>query len=99
MFVQRTVDDMDCVWRPTPNDDVGIDGEIELGKDGTATGHLIKVQVKSGKSYIRNPKGQSFDFYADADDLEYWKNANLPIILVVFDPEAGEGYWKSFRNM
>jgi hypothetical protein len=57
MFIQRTVDDLECVWRSTPNDDVGLDGEIELGKDGAATGHLIKVQVKSGKSYIRNPKG------------------------------------------
>ena len=98
MFVQRTVDDMECVWRPTPNDDVGLDGEIELGKDGTATGHLIKVQVKSGKSYIANPKGQSFDFLAEDDDLEYWKNANLPVILVVFDPEAQEGYWKSIQR-
>lgn len=98
MFVQRTVDDMDCVWRPTPNDDVGIDGEIELGKGGTATGHLIKVQVKSGKSYIANPKGQHFDFLADHDDLEYWKNANLPVILVVFDPEAQEGYWKPIQK-
>jgi len=31
---------------PYNNEDVGIDGEIELGKGGTAIGHLIKVQVK-----------------------------------------------------
>jgi hypothetical protein len=36
-YVQRIADEMDCVWRPTPNDDVGLDGEIELGKDGAAT--------------------------------------------------------------
>jgi hypothetical protein len=98
MFVQRTVDDMDCVWRPTPNDDVGIDGEIELGQLGAATGRLIKVQVKTGTSYIANPKGQRFDFLAKPDDLEYWKNANIPVILVVFDPEAEEGYWKPVQK-
>src|SRR6266849_6244018 len=98
MFVQRTVDEMDCVWRPTPNDDVGIDGEIELGKDGVATGFLIKVQVKSGRSYIANPKGQTFDFLADRDDLAYWKEANLPVILVVFDPDSQEGYWKPIQK-
>src|SRR5713101_503827 len=98
MFVQRTVDEMDCVWRPTPNDDVGIDGEMELGKDGVATGFLIKVQVKSGRSYIANPKGQTFDFLADRDDLAYWKEANLPVILVVFDPDSQEGYWKPIQK-
>jgi hypothetical protein len=98
MYVQRTVDEMDCVWRPTPNDDVGIDGEIELGKDGVATGFLIKVQVKSGRSYIANPKGQAFDFLADADDLTYWKETNLPVILVVFDPDTAEGYWKPIQK-
>src|SRR5438034_3219332 len=83
-YVQRIVDEMDCVWRPTPNDDVGLDGEIELGKDGAATARLLKVQVKSGSSYIRNSTGTSFDFYASSADLSYWKDANLPVILVVY---------------
>lgn len=56
MFVQRFVDDMGCVRRPTPNEDVVIDGEIELAKDGNASGHLVKIQVKSGTSYIANTK-------------------------------------------
>src|ERR1700704_2173963 len=96
-FVQRIVDEMGCVWRPTPNDDVGLDGEIELGKEGTATGRLIKVQVKSGKSYITNSRSNNFDFIATSDDLEYWRNANFPVILVVYDPEREEGYWKSIK--
>ena len=97
-FVQRTVDEMDCVWRSTPNDDVGLDGEIELGKKGTATGHLLKVQVKSGKSYFHNVSGQNFDFLAGADDLQYWRGANVPVILVVYDPDLSEGYWKSIQH-
>jgi Domain of unknown function (DUF4365) len=68
-FVQRIVDEMDCVWGPTPNDDVGLDGEIELGKDGAATARLVKVQVRSGTSYIKNPTATSFDFYASSEDL------------------------------
>jgi hypothetical protein len=93
-YVQKIVDEMDCVWRPTPNDDVGLDGEIELGKDGAATAKLVKAQVKSGLSYIRNPTGTSFDFYANPKDLHYWSGANVPVILVVYDPAKGEGYWK-----
>ena len=58
-YVQKIADEMDCVWRPTPNDDVGLDGEIELGKDGAATAMLVKVQVRSGSSYIRHRTGTS----------------------------------------
>ncbi len=97
-FVQKIVDEMDCVWRPTPNDDVGLDGEIELGKDGAATARLIKVQVKSGKSYLHKETATRFEFIAKPDDLEYWSRANLPVILVVYDPEKGEGYWKHIQR-
>ena len=97
-YVQKVVDEMGCVWRPTPNDDVGIDGEIELGKEGVATGQIIKVQVKSGRSYVVNPKGPKFDFLADDDDLQYWEQASIPVILVVYDPEKDEGYWKSIKQ-
>ena len=86
-YVQRIADEMDCVWRPTPNDDVGIDGEIELGKDGAATAKIIKVQVKSGASYIRNSTGTGFDFYASSADLSYWNGAS-----------KGEGYWKPVQQ-
>lgn len=97
-YVARVADEMDCVWRPTPNDDVGLDGEIELGKGGAATGHLIKVQVKSGKSYIVRPRAATFEFLAEEDDLQYWETANVPVILVVYDPERKEGYWKPIRD-
>src|ERR1700687_5284160 len=50
-YVQKIVDEMNYVWRPVPNDDVGLDGEIELSKDGTATAKLLKAQIKSGSSY------------------------------------------------
>src|SRR5580704_3272713 len=97
-YLQSIVDEMGCIWRPTPNDDVGLDGEVELGKEGTATGLIIKVQVKSGKSYIANAKGNNFDFLASRDDLEYWGSANLPVILLVYDPERSEGYWKHIQQ-
>ena len=90
--------EMGCVGRPTPNDDVGIDGEIELGKDGAATARLLKVQVKSGPSYIRNATGTGFEFYAQPDDLTYWNGANLPVIVIIYDPSKGEAYWKHIQQ-
>jgi hypothetical protein len=97
-YVQKIVDEMDCVWRPTPNDDVGLDGEIELGKDGAATARIVKVQVKSGSSYIRNPTTSGFEYFASSTDLTYWNSANVPVIVVVFDPVKQEGYWKPVQS-
>ena len=48
--LDRVVTDMRYIWRPTPNSDVGIDGEIELVEDRAATAKIIKAQVKSGPS-------------------------------------------------
>lgn len=97
-YVQKIVDEMDCVWRPVPNDDVGLDGEIELSKDGAATAKLLKAQIKSGSSYIKNPTAAGFEFYANPDDLQYWNDANFPVILIVHDPARGEAYWKPIQQ-
>lgn len=97
IFVHSVVNQMRCVWRPTAKHDTGFDGEIELGQDGDATGFIIKVQVKSGSSYLVNKKGTGFDVLIEPADLGYWQATNVPVILAVFDPERQEGYWKEVK--
>lgn len=91
--IASTVNKMGCTWRPTPNDDYGIDGEIEINKEGAPTGKIIKVQSKYGKSYIKNLTSTKFDFYADYDDLNYWLNCNVPVILIVGDFKQKIFHW------
>ena len=76
---------MGYIWRETPNSDIGFDGEIELVIGDDATAEIIKVQSKSGKSYFKNNSIDGFDFYADANHLEYWKGATNPVILSIFE--------------
>ena len=57
----RVVTDMGYIWRPTPNSDVGLDGEIELVEDRAATAKIMKVQVKSGASYFRKEDQRSVE--------------------------------------
>ena len=97
-FVSAVCEEMRYIWRQTPNADVGIDGEIELVAGVQATGQIIKVQCKAGKSYLANEKANQFDFYADANQLEYWKGATNPIILVVYDPGKQLGYWVDVKR-
>jgi hypothetical protein len=85
--IYRVVTDMGYIWRPTPNSDVGLDGEIELVEDRAATAKIIKVQVKSGASYFRKEDQRSFELHASTDDLEYWRLANNPVLLAVYHPE------------
>jgi Domain of unknown function (DUF4365) len=54
IFIQKFAHQIGAIWRPTPNHDYGIDGELELTDRGVVTGTIIKVQVKSGASYLKN---------------------------------------------
>jgi Domain of unknown function (DUF4365) len=90
--LDRVVTDMGYIWRPTPNSDVGIDGEIELVEDRAATAKIIKAQVKSGPSYFRKEDQSSFELHASIDDVKYWLAANNPVIIAVYHPERDSLY-------
>src|ERR1700689_1673413 len=93
IFIQQMAHDLSAIWRPTPNDDYGLDGELEFTRDGVVTGFIVKVQVKSGTSYLRNKTASSFDYHVSASDAAYWLKVSFPVILVVYDPADKAGYW------
>lgn len=102
--IQIAVHEMKCLWRELNKDDIGIDGEIEVlapkpdGKGAVPTNKIIKVQAKSGKSYIKYDTPESFQVPIDRDDLEYWNNSNYPIIFIVYHPEDDMLYWKDIKG-
>lgn len=98
IYVDRITNAMGAIWRRTPNDDYGFDGEIELVKNGEVSGHIIKVQVKSGVSYFGGRTSTSFDFVATEADMRYWVSSNVPVILLVYDPSKDLGYWKPVKH-
>ena len=54
------------IFRETSSTDVGIDAQLELvSHDGTATGMLLGVQVKSGDSFVDN-NSETFSFKSRA---------------------------------
>src|SRR5215475_3399730 len=56
--INAVVHGMKCIWREQEKDDIGVDGEIELcrsrddGEGLVGTGKIVKVQSKSGSSYV-----------------------------------------------
>ncbi|MGA2186340.1 MAG: DUF4365 domain-containing protein [Bryobacteraceae bacterium] len=98
MFIHKIAHQMGAIWRRTPNDDYGLDGELELTSSSEVTGSIIKVQLKAGASYFRNRTQAGFSFYIDPSDANYWPKVTCPVILVVYDPENDAGYWIDIKR-
>jgi hypothetical protein len=98
IFVQQMALALHAIWRPTPNDDYGFDGELELTRDGVVTGYILKAQVKSGPSYMHNKSASGFDFYVSPSDADYWAKTNMPVMLIVCDPGTKQGYWVDVKK-
>ncbi|HEY6328096.1 MAG TPA: DUF4365 domain-containing protein, partial [Blastocatellia bacterium] len=96
--VARVVNAMRCIWRETLHPDIGIDGQIEnIDENGLATGHVVAVQVKSGRSYIEPLEG-FLTHRPSKKHLRYWENFPLPVILVIHDPDLSVAYWADARQ-
>src|SRR5688500_12943244 len=81
------------IFRVQPGPDFGIDAQIELpDEDGYPTNRLIGLQIKSGPSHLV-PTDGGFRFYASEKKVNYWINGNLPVIVVLYDPDADTAYW------
>jgi len=79
--------------------DHGIDMEIEFkNDDGTASGELIFLQLKSGDSYLRTQSNGKEIFSVKNDrHVHYWANQIAPVMLVVRD-SGGEIRWMEIRE-
>src|ERR1700681_3100359 len=89
---------LDLIWRDILQEDLGVDGTVEIVLDGTPTGRLIGVQVKSGTSYIRSETDTTFRFYPREQDIAYWKSLTIPLFLVIYDPRSEILYWVDVKN-
>jgi hypothetical protein len=101
--IAEVVHGMRCIWREQEKDDIGVDGEIELCRPRTdgdgliGTGKIVKVQSKSGSSYVIKDTDETFASPVTEKDLRYWGDLNVPIIYVVFHPDDDRLYWKDVK--
>lgn len=87
-------DELGWLFREQPLEtDYGIDADMEIVEDGEATGILIAIQIKSGKSFFKHQNEEGFIFRADIEHYNYWVNHSLPVILVLCDNENKKCYW------
>lgn len=91
--VEQACNQLDLIWRSLLEEDVGVDGTIEIALGEFPTGKIVGAQVKSGASYIRSETDSSFRFYPDKDDLAYWRQLSIPLFLLVHHPDDSCVYW------
>jgi hypothetical protein len=82
-------------WLLRPQDqDYGIDALIEVVVDSLPTGKIIAAQIKSGASYFKSKNAKGIKFRGKSEHLSYWLNHDLPVIVVLYDPDTGTAYWQ-----
>src|SRR6266404_1367696 len=87
--VHKGCAEMNAVWRPTPANDLGIDGQIEMLENNTAvsTGLILAAQVKSGTSYFTEIRDGAAVVYPTERQRTYWSRIALPVLLILHNPE------------
>lgn len=102
--ISLIVHEMRCIFREITKDDFGLDGEIEVVRekpDGTGyetTGGIIKVQAKSGESYVKQDSVGTFITPVQKSDLEAWYNAPYPVFFIVYHPKDDRLYYKEIKS-
>jgi hypothetical protein len=98
IYVEKVVNEHGSIFRPVhEEDDLGIDGFIELVTTEIALGRLIAVQIKSGDSYL-NSSGKEFIVAVDKQHLDYWLNYMIPVIIICYSPSKNVAAWVSVRD-
>lgn len=78
--------------------DFGIDGQIELvTKQGAVTGQMLGVQIKCGKSFLKEQNKWGIVYRGEQKHFNYLVNYPLPVIICVCDPDTEVCYWVRFR--
>lgn len=83
--------------------DQGIDAQVEKVTSVTrgngslreqATGRLIAVQIKGGRSWFRAATASGWWFSFSERERNLWINHALPVVVAMYHPEHDKVYWQ-----
>jgi len=105
---QHEIDDRACdllrlalpdawVYRELPKD-YGIDGEVEVFRQGSSTGAFFKVQVKGTEKPFFLADGRTISFSLRADHARYYCHELLaPVFLMLVDTVKQRIWWHAIQ--
>ncbi len=95
--VASILNNLELIFRETPNADVGIDGMVEFIEGNKATGKIIAVQIKSGSSYFLHETDKYYKFYPKDKHKIYWETFPIPVLLLLHNPTDDKVYYTDAR--
>lgn len=100
-LVKARLHSIGFAFNPSDSMEAGIDGTLEIRDPVTraATGKTIAVQVKTtaSGSYTRETE-TGFEYLCEPEDVEYWRNWTIPVIVVMVRLSDQGMYWKCVRE-
>lgn len=81
-----------CRW---PSHDYGIDGEVEIFDEGSAIGHLFKVQLKGTRE--RNTR-RALTVRFRHEQANYYYSLHLPVLVALFHEPGNQVYVRWFQS-
>jgi cell division inhibitor SulA len=96
-IVKERVHAMGFLFTITGQTEAGIDGFIEIrdAATGRVGGRIIATQVKTtGERRYTAETADRFEYLCDAADVEYWRQSNLPVIIILVRISDRSVYWK-----
>ncbi|HME25874.1 MAG TPA: DUF4365 domain-containing protein [Acetobacteraceae bacterium] len=92
---------MGFLYSPYGPVEAGIDGVIELRdrRRGEVGGQLVAVQIKTTQDERYTAESEdSFEYLCRPEDIAYWQQANVPVIVVLVRLGDDSAYWKLVRT-
>ncbi|HEV7241480.1 MAG TPA: DUF4365 domain-containing protein [Thermoanaerobaculia bacterium] len=97
-YVQRIVNEHGSIFHPVHQEnDLGVDGLIELVHAEESTARLVAVQIKSGDSYFPNAQGD-FVMRVDQPHLDYWLRFPVPVLVIGHSSGRDTALWVSVAD-
>jgi hypothetical protein len=98
-IVTRLVEGFGWLFKRNPQEfDFGIDGQIEVvSESGAVTGQILACQIKCGKSYFAESNSRGLIYRGETKHFNYLANYPVPVIVIICDPESGDGLWVDFQ--
>ncbi|OUL57922.1 DUF4365 domain-containing protein [Pseudoalteromonas ulvae] len=73
------------IFKRTPQEfDFGIDGQVDVVDiDGTLTGQVFAVQIKYGKSFLKEESRWGYIYRGELKHINYLLNYPLPVFIML----------------
>lgn len=98
IYVTSIVNEHGSIFREIHQEnDIGLDGVIEIVDKGKASGLLLAVQIKSGDSYVAS-SGDKFIIHVDKAHMKYWQHFMLPVVLIGYSPSRRLAAWVDVKE-